>query len=166
MLRTFRVLILCLFGGTVSTLSIGCKSDALVPIEGQITVDGIPVAEGTSVLLAPLGDHKPAHGKTGADGIFRVYTHVPGDGVMPGEYRVVLVNSTNAIPLPDHEILREDDPTYLAYLKKVEDFKNRPPTKGTLPILYGAPHTTPLRWKIPEDGVFRKFELESGIAAK
>ncbi|MBA4191645.1 MAG: hypothetical protein C0467_27005 [Planctomycetaceae bacterium] len=164
--RLIRVFFPCVLGGALTILSIGCKSDSLVPIEGQVTVDGIPVAEGTSVLLAPLGDHKPAHGKTGADGVFRVYTHVPGDGVMPGEYRVVLVNSTNAIPLPDHEITREDDPTYLAYLKKVEDFKNRPPTKGTLPILYSAPHTTPLRWKIPGDGVFRKFELESGAPAK
>ncbi|MCE9561062.1 MAG: hypothetical protein K8U57_03305 [Planctomycetes bacterium] len=165
MLRSLRVLALS-FLGCVILLSVGCNRGGLVPIEGRITVDGMPVAEGTSVLLAPLGDYKPAHGKTGADGVFRVYTNVPGDGVMPGEYRVVLVNSMNAIPLPDHEVTREDDPAYLAYLKKVEDFKKRPPTKGMLPILYSAPQTTPLRWKIPDDGVFMKLELQSGAPAK
>jgi len=165
MTQLLRVLALG-FLGAASLVAVGCKNDALVPIEGRITVDGLPVLEGTSVLLAPLGDHKPAHGKTGADGVFRVYTNVPGDGVMPGEYRVVLVNSMNAIPLPDHEVTREDDPAYLAYLKKVEDFKKRPPTKGMLPILYSAPDTTPLRWKIPEDGVFMKLELESKAPAK
>ena len=165
MVRLSRVL----FCGLLACLGLGaagCKNDKLVPIEGQITVDGQPVMEGTSVLLAPLGDHKPAHGKTAADGTFRVYTNVPGDGVMPGEYRVVLVNSTNGIPLPDHEVTREDDPAYLAYLKKVEEFKRRPPTKGMLPILYSAPNTTPLRWKVPEDGVFMKLELESNAPAK
>jgi hypothetical protein len=126
----------------------------------------MPVAEGTSVLLAPLGNHKPAHGKTGSDGTFRVYTHVPRDGVMPGEYRVVLVNSTNAIPLPDHEVTREDDPAYLSYLQRVEEFKRRPAEKGVLPIVYGAPHITPLRWKVPEDGRFMKLEIESGAATK
>jgi len=162
----FRILLLGLLGGLALTGSSGCNRGKLVPIEGRVTVDGEPVLEGTSVLLAPLGDHKPAHGKTGSDGMFRVYTHVPGDGVMPGEYRVVLANSTNAVPLPDHEVTREDDPAYLAYLKKVEEFKRQPPTKGTLPIVYSAPHTTPLRWKVPQDGTFMKLEIKSGATAK
>jgi hypothetical protein len=81
---------------------------------------------------------------------------------MPGEYRVVLVNSTNAVPLPDHEVTREDDPAYIAYRKRVEEHKNRPPTKGTLPTVYSAPDTTPLRCKIPEDGNFLKLEITTG----
>jgi hypothetical protein len=139
----------------------GCGG--MVPVEGVVLIDGEPAPEGVSVFLAPTGNHKPAHSKTGPDGKFRPYTKFPGDGMMPGEYKVVLVTSTNKVPLPDHEFAREDDPAYQEYLKKVEEFKRRPPTKGSVPYTYGSPETTPLKWKIPEDGKFMKLEINSGV---
>jgi hypothetical protein len=73
---------------------IGCGSDGLpdmVPIKGEVTYKGKPLAEGQVVYLpkAP-GVGRQASGSLQSDGTFVLTTQVGGDGAMYGEYDIVV----------------------------------------------------------------------------
>jgi hypothetical protein len=66
----------------------GC-SPKTVKVVAVVTLDGQPV-EGATVKLVPEegSTGEPASGLTGKDGSCRLQTYSPGDGVVPGEYKV------------------------------------------------------------------------------
>lgn len=73
----------------------GCGSDkpGIVPVSGTVTLDGGPMpAEGTvwftAVESAPGFPMRPAVGDFGPDGKYRAKSWEPGDGLMPGKYKV------------------------------------------------------------------------------
>jgi len=150
-------------GGAVvlaALLLSGC-GQRLVQVEGVIQVDGKPLEKGAMVTFSPLGDTRPATAVTDETGTFRLQTFKPGDGVMPGEYKVVIHSTDNFVPLP--VVANPEnafDPAWERYLKAVEALQNRPPRPGALPKEYGNPATTPLTWKVPEDGPKVVLNLE------
>ncbi|HTK74206.1 MAG TPA: hypothetical protein VL371_03050 [Gemmataceae bacterium] len=86
---------------SVRKLSIGCALAAaltvlagcgsrLQPAGGKILVDGNPVKEGT-VMFYPVKQGRPATARILEDGSFTLSFERPGDGLPPGEYRVVIV---------------------------------------------------------------------------
>jgi hypothetical protein len=156
-----------LWAGAMAVLFLAAGSgcgDRLHPIDGEITVDGLVPAKGTWILFSPVGSTRPATAKTDEQGRFRLTTTTTGDGVMRGEYKVVVVNSVDDVPLPQTMIEREDDPAYKAYLKAVEDFKRRRPKQGLVPLSYSTPARTPLSWKVPDDGVHLTIRIDSAAA--
>ncbi len=85
-LRNWRVL-----GSLAAMLAFvcaGCGSN-LQPAGGQVSVDGTPVKEGT-IMFYPVGGGRPATGVI-ADGKFTLSFEKPGDGLPPGDYKVVIV---------------------------------------------------------------------------
>ncbi len=70
----------------------------LVPITGQVTVDGDP-AQGVVIQLHPPQPDPPlAQAITDAEGRFAISTRTAGDGATPGIYDVTFVWSTfNAV---------------------------------------------------------------------
>jgi hypothetical protein len=86
--------------GTLLLLALaGCGGPRLYPVEGTIQfTDGQVARElaGASVEFDPLEGKAGARGTVGPDGRFRLGTDQPGDGAVPGTYRVCIQP-----PLPD-----------------------------------------------------------------
>ncbi|MBY0457505.1 MAG: carboxypeptidase-like regulatory domain-containing protein, partial [Gemmataceae bacterium] len=85
MFRTHRFAFLALAALTAT----GCGT-TLQPAGGQVLVDGVPVKEGT-VMFYPTAKGRPATARIGEDGSFVLSYEKPGDGLPPGEYKVVIV---------------------------------------------------------------------------
>jgi hypothetical protein len=86
----------------------GCGTDrpTTIPITGRITIDGQPPGESgrlhfTPVEVAAGYSKRPAGGAFGVDGVYRVMSWEPDDGLVPGTYTVSLMpgdDSTTKIP--------------------------------------------------------------------
>jgi hypothetical protein len=63
--------------------------DGTVPVTGTVTQKGAPLA-GATVTFAPSGTARSASGVTDPQGKFALTTLKPGDGAMPGEYKVTV----------------------------------------------------------------------------
>lgn len=144
-------------------LASGCSS-GLINVSGTVAVDGSPAMEGVRVVFTPLGDTKQANGAVDASGRFVLKTGQQR-GVMPGEYRVLLINSTASIPQPDTPIepgVNVPPPEWIAYDRKLTAFLQRPPQgEGWIPVAYGSLAESPLRYRVPDDGAEARFEISS-----
>jgi hypothetical protein len=67
----------------------GCGGTKLQPAGGKVSVDGAPVKDGT-IMFYPIAGGRPANGVI-IDGSFSLSFEKPGDGLPPGEYKVVIV---------------------------------------------------------------------------
>ena len=72
--------------------SAGCGSGQLgtAPVSGKVSFNGAPVPGGT-ITFYPAGeggDSRPASGAVNPDGTFSLTTYEPGDGAVPGKYKV------------------------------------------------------------------------------
>ena len=152
-------------GVLIATLVVGCDRGNVL-IEGTVKVDGKPAQKGTLVFFCPVGDTRPAEGMVQDDGSFVMKT-ANEPGVMRGEYKVTISNSINSIiPPKDADPQNANDPAWAEYARKLEELRNRPPTPGMLPNSYSHISTTPLTWKVPEDGKRADFDIPSGAVAK
>ncbi len=61
-----------------------------VPVTGMLMLDGKPVAGATLTFHPADGAQRPAIGKTGPDGKFKLTTFEINDGAVPGDYRVTI----------------------------------------------------------------------------
>lgn len=80
------LLAICLLGGC------GAAGDEAVQVTGSVKNADGSVATGESALIVfqPVSEGKSASGSIGPDGAFELMTIKPGDGVQPGQYKVVL----------------------------------------------------------------------------
>lgn len=65
----------------------------MVPVSGRITMDGGPLPVEGMIWFVPVEaaeglPMRPAAGKFGTDGKFSVRSFKPGDGLVPGRYRI------------------------------------------------------------------------------
>ncbi len=85
-------------------LSAGCSSDDVpgrpkpVPVSGVVLVGDKPSAN-TRLVFSPVDHAYAAAGITDDNGRFQLQTFAPGDGAVPGTYRIIASNF-NAIDLP------------------------------------------------------------------
>jgi len=141
--------------------SSGC-GDGLRQVKGTVLVDGQPAMEGVRVLFVPQGNMRQADGTVGADGTFVMKTFEK-KGVMPGDYKVTLVNSTKSIARPDTEVdIASGKPPadVFKYMAEVQKLLDSPPVgPGWIPKSYADMSKTPLRVSVPKDGPTVKFEV-------
>jgi hypothetical protein len=147
----------------------GC-SNGLKPVAGKLVVDGKPGMEGARVVFVPQGNTKMANGVVGADGTFEMMTYQK-KGVMPGDYKVTMINSTKSIPQPDFAAVPEGSrtppPGWFEWQAKVTKLLENPPKEqGWIPKSYSEPAKTPLKWSVPKDGPKATFEISSGNGDK
>jgi hypothetical protein len=84
-----RILAACLL------IASGCSDDGLpkrYPVTGTVTYNGKPLEKGQVNFLPTAPDGRPASGDIQA-GEYSLTTQTPGDGAMPGKYRVTIVAS-------------------------------------------------------------------------
>jgi hypothetical protein len=80
-------------------LAFGCNSSDLVSVKGKVTYNTKPVSSGTITFVSD--DNASAYGDLKADGSYELMTNVPGDGAMPGSYKVIVVamqDQANLLP--------------------------------------------------------------------
>ena len=144
----------------------GCGRD-LLPVEGVVFLDGKPVESGTGLLFCPLDNPgRPATGRVGADGRFTMQTG-PREGVMRGRYKVAISNSTNTVEQPVFDGEASPwSPEFQKYEQRLRDFLAQPARPGMIPVAYSSMVSTPLEWRVPEDGSEARFEISSGATAK
>jgi hypothetical protein len=75
----------------------GKEETKRVKVEGVVTLDGEKVS-GVMVMFLPVkkAEGKPAFGVTDEEGTFTLSTSNPGDGAVPGEYKVVITENATA----------------------------------------------------------------------
>ena len=124
----------------------GCqksKLKGLVPGSGTITLNGEPV-EGAVILFSPINPsstQRSASAKSGPKGSFTLLTLEPGDGIYPGEYKVIVKKTQTTGNL----VLEEGD------RRNPEAIDDRV-TVHLLPHKYGDASTTDLTVTIPPKG--------------
>jgi hypothetical protein len=89
---------LFIFGGALVWLS-GCGSSNnldVYPVKGKITFEGQPMKGGGAISFVPTGGQAGAQGggEIKEDGTYELTTYEPGDGSIPGDFRVVITQVT------------------------------------------------------------------------
>jgi hypothetical protein len=146
----------------------GCGKGKTVKVSGVLTwEDGTPV-EGATVVFMPKEEGKrQASGFTGKDGTFDLTTFKPGDGALPGDYKIVVTKPdplgegtggsgiTAGVSADDHP-----DPTkaMLEAEKNKKAAGKRHDAKPLIPTAYTQDKTTPLIATIDSSG--GKIELK------
>ena len=162
-------LIVILAGAVAIASATGC-GNGLKPVAGTVVVDGKPAMEGARVVFHPQGNTKIANGVVGADGSFEMMTYQK-KGVMPGDYKVTLINSTKSIPTPDFDAVpagsQQPPPGWFEWQNKVNQLLENPPKEpGWIPKSYADIGKTTLKWSVPKDGPKASFEISSESGAK
>lgn len=158
-----------------ATLS-GC-GERRVPVEGEVTLDGRPVARATVTFTSEDGS-KVFSGMTDESGKFSL-SSAAGPGATSGSYKVTVVKYATTVVAPVGPT-DESDPSkmskdYVSQMKKYADMNKGTPmgpmppmpgkvggggsgAKSELPEVYARLETTPLRVTIPSSGPI-KLEL-------
>lgn len=123
----------------------------MVKVSGTVTLDGEPVA-GAHIRFSPEGKGTAAFAETDTRGRYQLRTYDPGDGAIPGDYRVSVTKEvTEGVVEFNSQQEREE------YLKK----NGRPNRKVTnaLPEKFADPDTSGLAAEISLAGS-RRVDLE------
>ena len=161
---------LVLLVGPALLYVLGCSAhDGLgrrYPASGTVKYKGEPIAKGLINLVPVKGG--ATHGSSGIieDGSFSLSTLTPGDGALPGEYKVVVntrqvdedrVKAEAAKIAAKHGIVnRTQTPPILVARAAAKSMKK---AKGTTPAKYQSPQTSDLTAQVGEKRNYFTFEL-------
>jgi hypothetical protein len=134
---------------TVLALVLAGCGRRTIPVQGVITLDGVPLA-GATVLFMPEGSGagRPASGYTADDGMFELMTYQPGDGALPGTYRVLIRKSEAA---KDRDTAEQN--ALQRAKAKYEEKAQQKSRNSSVPAVYASFDTSPLRCTVPVAGV-------------
>jgi len=142
-----RIPFLCL-----TVVLLGCGSSRTSPVEGEILLDGKPLA-GASVQFVPQGKGNDATGETDKNGRFVMSTFQPRDGVLPGSYKVVVSPPLGTADTTNYG--SADDAMAAASKSPAKKDAN-----SGFPQKYTRLDQTPLTQEVPAQGKVR-FELKN-----
>jgi hypothetical protein len=126
----------------------GPTRPATVPVAGHVTYRGKSVPMG-EIMFYPEQGH-PATGTIGADGAYRLMTYAPGDGAIPGRYRVTI----RAVRFTGGGHAKTFD-------EELRGGGSSAPAKAEwlVPEEYSRPETTPLRVDVTPGSKVINFDL-------
>src|SRR5688572_136090 len=138
-----RIAALCL-------LLAGCGSKTS-SVSGTVTLDGKPLPDAT-IQFVPDGAGRDATGQTDKNGYFSMSTFKPGDGVVAGNYKVVVSPPLGEVDKTVHATSGDamNAPAPKPVAKKA----------STFPEKYTRPDQTPLTQEVPPKGRVT-FDLKS-----
>ena len=128
---------------------VGCGARTSA-VQGVVLLDGKPLPN-ASVQFVPQGAGRDATGHTDASGAFSMSTLQPGDGVVAGDYKVVI---SPPIGAPDPKVYASNEEAMAAAAKAP------PPKASSFPQQYTRPDQTPLTQTVPVSGRVT-FDLKS-----
>lgn len=153
------------FIGVLATMGIiGCGSRGVVPIQPQFLLDGKPLQEASvSFIRTGVEEGRPAFGITDSNGVATLTTYEPLDGVLPGNYAVVVIKAPeNAMTYTAEDA----DTSNIKDLVRMSTMGDAKPSRvkrvrSTIPEIYSDPGTTPLKCQVTPDVIEYQFELAS-----
>jgi hypothetical protein len=150
----------CVLGALLATLwGCGSGSATLVPVEGFVTLDGVPVA-GAMVTLHPEAEQGTvATGLTDSDGAFQLQTHAAADGALPGNYKVTVTKTEAVAAAPKDPAKQKEWMMKMMFNRGAKKARD-----SALPREYGDASKTPLRVRVPHEGQL-KLELKKSGGA-
>ncbi len=138
---------------------VGCGSSGggsrsgLVKASGILTYNGQPV-DGATLDFRPMDEsvqNGVAAGFTDEKGMFSLMTDRPGDGALPGKYRVSVKKQVEMIDgMTRDEYVKANDKEGNG---EVSFDKNKLKTEDLLPAKYNDPLNSPLEVEIPSGGI-------------
>lgn len=136
-------------------VTLGCSGNAMLPVEGTITLDGKPL-DGAAISFVPAEGGRPCSGQTDAQGHFTLASYVAGDGVPPGEYKVTVVKldarrQAEAAPVEEGAA---DDQQVMGNIEQAVKFLT--------PLKYSSPATTDLKVDVTSGMEPVQIDLKSG----
>jgi hypothetical protein len=134
----------------MALLAFGCGKARTSRVEGEVLLDGKPLA-GASVQFVAQGKGHDATAETDKNGHFVLSTFQPKDGVLPGSYKVVV---SPPLGVADTTNYGSADDAMSAAAKKPA---KKEPDK-TFPQKYTRLDQTPLTQEVPVKGAVR-FDL-------
>ena len=131
----------------------GCGSrTTTIPVRGEVHYNGQPLQDGIVIYMPKNVDEaRQATGRIGRDGSFVLTTFKSGDGVVPGEYNIVIYEAYTT---------RSDQPKSRAeHEAAAQAGKLKPQT--VLPQKYVNPQTSGLSDTVDSDhSGFKRLELK------
>lgn len=137
-----------------------------VDFQARVTLDGQPL-EGAAVTLIGDGETKnrPATGISDAQGDVRFTTFEPGDGALPGTYKV-LVSKTPKNMAEEFIDFDPNNPDDVAKMQARERSSIVAYTPSGLPRIYLDATQTPLSCTVPPSEEPVIFALQSSITKR
>ena len=132
---------MALAGACLAMSASGCGPQA-VPTKGIVTFNGAPLAKATVIYAAEEPGGKNASGYTDDNGFFELTSYSFNDGALPGAYKVIVTPFEPTAVVPVRK--QPDDP------KQINPNELR---KQRIPPKYQKQDETPLRRRVPENGV-------------
>ncbi len=120
---------------------VGCGDATFVPVRGQVSLDGKPVAE-CAVMFIPVADGPAATGTTNAEGRFQVAA-TNRDDVAVGDYIVTIMKQRTTVV--------RNDSTGNSSLR----------IEWQIPQKYSQPNTSGIRRSVSSESCDFSFELSS-----
>lgn len=146
-------------------ICIGCGGVNPVPIKPRVMLDGQPLSNASiSFFREGAEEGRAGFGRTNSEGVATLTTFKPGDGVLPGSYRVVVTKSPenpNTFVVDESSTEQPDAQAMLKLSSMAAQGNPRPRrrrVRSVLPEIYSDPGTTPLRSTI--DSSTRSFDIE------
>ena len=102
-MNTLRPMAISAVALLVAASLTGCDTfNSLYPVRGRVLFNGKPMMGGGTISFIPVNEQggKGAGGEIAEDGTYQLTTSKPGDGCRPGEYRVMIHQSTSREPQP------------------------------------------------------------------
>jgi hypothetical protein len=152
---TRRSLFLLASAGVLVLGATGCGGPKPVPVKGSVTLDG-QLVDNAQVLFTPVEGNKVASGVTKEDGTFELTTEKPGDGAVPGDYKVTV---TYTDPVGVTGPSGNTQQAMMGAMKSAQEAK-RKRQKFYIPPVYTTVGSTPIQQKVPVDGPVN-IELKS-----
>jgi hypothetical protein len=137
----------------IALLLAGCGSSGTTPVEGTVLLDGQPLAGASIHFVAQEGPGRDATGHTDSNGQFAMSTFQPRDGMVPGNYKVVISPPTGTA---DTAAYASADEAMVAAGKREA---TQPSAASAFPQKYARPDQTPLTQEVPVSGKLR-FDLK------
>jgi hypothetical protein len=160
MRATWLLLALGIFSTAILS---GCGSSDRVrvfPVTGTVTFEGKSMPGGGTTMFVPLQKQigKAAAGEIREDGSYNLTTYSPGDGSMPGEFRVVIVQAVSIEPQqapPDGQQVPKDGVAGITVAPEDQ-----------IPAIYSDSIKSPLKTKVEEKANELNFDLKRSVEAE
>lgn len=150
------------FLGAFLLICIACsgKSKA-VKVSGRVTLDGQPLPGATIMFHPADGKGSIASGRTDANGNFRLTTFNVDDGALPGDYKITIeVQKTLDLPVQGNPMLMNEKDLKEFFMRSSPKAraaeakaKAKDKSKPVVPPVYSDFNKTPLKQRVPPDGV-------------
>lgn len=143
----------------------GCGGSNPVPIQPRVLLDGEPLTQASiSFFREDSEQGRAAFGRTDGQGVATLTTFKPGDGVLPGSYRIVVVKAPENpnTYMMDNSVTQQPDAKMMLQASSMAAQAPSGPrmrrVRTVIDEVYSDPGSTPLRGVV--DSSTREFDIE------